>query len=446
MSRHAKTLEQQYGIATVAIAGANIVAYATGYDFLYTNGCPIRYAALPFPVAGQPQSVLKQYIDGKDPVSGKPVMVAVVDALTKPLTEIEKIKGLPPEAIPEPRLLPPDTEESLQRLFKDKGWTDYYPVVLPTEEKVAGMLEGTSHNPDEVVKTVNWPGGARPLTVEKAAVCAVMAGAKPEYFPIILALATTVPFGNSTTSMANMILVNGPVRLQLGMNFGGNALGPYNEANAVIGRTLTLMSKTAGGLRNRETTWSSLGSNLQYNNLCFAENEEELPDGWDPFHVQMGFKPTDNVVTVGTGWSAISSVGSVQHEYPAQILMRDYMSSLSALGSSATILMDPTVADLLKNAHGFQTKRSLAQWLSQNIEKTVSSYWGNAVVASISEALALQGLEPYRTWKQLPADAVIKPFNNPQGIQVVVVGGKSQSTWYATDFRMGRGVLIDDWK
>ena len=445
MSRHARTLEQ-YGIPTVAIAGANIVGYATGYDFLYTNGCPIRYAALPFPVAGQPQSVLSQYIDGKDPVSGKPVMVAVVDALTKPLTDGEKIKGSPPEAIPEPRLLAPDTEENLQRLFKDKGWTDYYPVVLPTEEKVAGMLEGTSHNPGEVVKTVNWPGGARPLTVEKAAVCAVMAGARPEYFPVILALATTVPFGNSTTSMANMILVNGPVRLQLNMNSGGNALGPYNEANAVIGRTLTLMSKTAGGLRNRETTWSSLGSNFQYNNLCFAENEEELPEGWDPLHVQMGFKPTDNVVTVGTGWSAISSVGSVQHEYPAQMLMRDYMKSLSALGSSATLVMDPTVAGLLKNAHGFQTKESLAQWLSQNVEKTVSSYWGNAVVASISEALALQGLEPYKTWKQLPADAVIKPFNNPRGIQVVVVGGKSQSTWFATDFRMGRGVLIDDWK
>ena len=160
----------------------------------------------------------------------------------------------------------------------------------------------------------------------------------------------------------------------------------------------------------------------------------------------MGFKPTDNVVTVGTGWSMISSVGSVQHQYPAPMLMRDYMSSLSALGSSATILMDPTVAGLLKNAHGFQTKNSLAQWLSQNVGKTASSYWGNAVVASISEALALQELEPYKAWKQLPGDAVIRPFNNPRGIQIVVVGGKSQSTWYATDFRMGRGVLIDDWK
>jgi hypothetical protein len=446
LSRHAKTLEQQFKIPTVGIAGANIVDYATGYDYLYTNGSPIRYVGLPFPVAGQPRSVHKKYIEGTDLISGKPTMQAVVDALTKPLTDKEKLKGMPPEAVPEPRLLPPDTEDNLQRLFKQKEWTDFSPIILPTEKRVVAVLRGTSHKPDEVVKTITWPGGARPLTVEKVAVCAVMAGAKAEYLPLILALATNVPFGNSTTSMANMIVVNGPIRNELAMNSGGNALGPYNEANAVIGRTFTLMSKTAGGLRNRVTTWSSLGSNLQYNNLCFAENEEELPEGWDPLHVQMGFRRTDNVITVGTGWSYISSVGSVQHMYPPQMLMRDYMKSLSAQGSGATLLMDPTVASLLKDVHGFKSKPMLSQWLAQNVDKTAASYWGNAVVASISASLALQGLEPYASWKLLPGDALIKPFNNPQGIRLVVVGGKSQSTWFATDFRLGRGVLIDGWR
>jgi hypothetical protein len=360
LSRHARTIEQQLRIPTVCVAGNNIVGYATGYDFLYTNGSPIRYISLPFPVAGQPKSVHKQYIEGRDLLSGKQTMQAVIDALTKSLTENEKIKGQPPDVKPEPRLLPPDTEENLQRFFKDQGWTDYNPIVIPTEKRVSLMLRGTAHKPDEIVKTVTWPGGARPLTVEKAAICAVMAGGKPEYMPIILALATTVPFGNSTTSMANMIVVNGPIRNQVGMNSGGNALGPYNEANAVIGRTLTLMSKTAGGLRNRVTTWSSLGNNLQYNNYCLAENEEELPAGWDPLHVQMGFRPADSVLTVGVGWSSISSVASVQHLYPPHMLIRDYMKSLSAQGSSATILMDPTVAALLKNVHGFQTKQTLA--------------------------------------------------------------------------------------
>jgi len=160
----------------------------------------------------------------------------------------------------------------------------------------------------------------------------------------------------------------------------------------------------------------------------------------------MGFKPTDSVLTVGTGWSSIASVGSVQHLYPPQNLIRDYMKSLTANGSGATILMDPTVAGLLKDVHGFQTKAMFAEWLSLNVEKTASSYWGNAVVASMAGPLALQGLEPYATWRKLPGDTPIKAFNNPRAIQIVLVGGKTQSTWFATDFRLGRGVLIDNWK
>jgi len=74
------------------------------------------------------------------------------------------------------------------------------------------MLKGTSHKPDEVIKTLDWPGGKREVTVERVATCAVMAGAKREYLPVILALANHIPFGNSTSSMANIIVVNGPIR------------------------------------------------------------------------------------------------------------------------------------------------------------------------------------------------------------------------------------------
>ena len=423
-----------------------MVDYGTGYDFLYTNGMPIRFVAFPFPVAGQPASVHKAYVEGIDPHSGKPMMQAISDALTLPLTEHEKYSGIPPEAAPEPRLLEPATEDGLHQLFKDNDWTDYNPIILPTVERVERMLAGTSHPPDEVIKTITWPGGSRPLTVEKAAINAVMAGAKPEHFPLILAIATQVPFGNSTSSMANMILVNGPIRQELGMNSGTNAMGPHNEVNAVVGRAFTLMSKTVGGLHSEDTTWSTLGSNLQYNNLTIGENEELLPEGWDPLHVQMGFEPEDSVVTVGTGWTYISSVGEAQREYPANELIRDYMRSLTSIGSSATIIMDPTVANLLKDVKGFETKRELSEWLSDNVEKTTSSFWGNGVVATSNASLAFQGLEPYASWMTAPPDTLIKPFNNPRAIQVLVVGGAIQTTWFVTDFRLGRGVLVDDWR
>jgi hypothetical protein len=439
VSRFARNLELA-NIPTVGAAGINVVRFKD-YELQHSNGMPIRFVGFPFPVAGQPKSVHKSMVEGKDLLSGKPMMQAIIDALTKPLTNEEKKKGMPSGWAPEPRLLKPDTEAKLRRLFKDKEWTDFYPIVLPTEERVAAMLKGTSHKPDEVMSRF----GSRELTVEKAAVYAVMAGAKPEYFPTILATVSQASsFGNSTSSMANMIVVNGPIRKQIGMNSGTDAMGPYSEANSIIGRSFTLAGKIMGDLRIGAGAYSSLGSTLQYNNVCFAENEEELPEGWNPLSVELGYKPTDSVVSIGVGWSYISSVGEAQINHPPQMLIRDYMRSLTGMG--ATVVVDPTVADLLKDVHGFKTKAELSEWLAKNVEVTAGTYWGNGVNATATSPMAFQGLEPYATWRKVSSETLIKPFINPKTIQVVVAGGKIQTTWFATDFRFSRGILIDKWK
>jgi hypothetical protein len=307
------------------------------------------------------------------------------------------------------------------------------------------MLKGTSLPPDKVVSTLNWPGGNREMTVEKVAVCAVMAGAKPEHFPLILAVSRSVPFGNSTSSMANMILVNGPIRNEIGMNSGLNVMGPHNEVNAVVGRTYTLLSKTAGNLHSGKTTFSALGSNIQYNNLTIAENEEALPSGWDPIHVMRGFKPENSIVTVGTGWSYISSVGEVQRQYPPQYLIRDYMRSLTGMG--ATVIVTPEVAEILKDSQNFATKRDLSAWLAANVKKTVSSYWGNGVISTMNSSMAIQGMEPlasqYRKLQTNPEELI----NTFQAGQVnIIVAGKGQTTWFVTDFGVGRGTNVDEYR
>jgi hypothetical protein len=444
LSRHSKALEL-LGIPTAPCTAINVSEYATGWDRLYGSGIPLRYTTIPLPIAGASREVHRGYVYGNDPVTGKPTMPQIVDALTRPLTGEEKLTGIPEGAI-EPRLLEPDTEENLQELFKQKDWTDYLPVVLPTTERVAAMLKGTSHKPDEVVKIISWPGGGRKLTVEKVAVCAVMAGAEPEYMPVILAMATMAPYGNSTTSMTNMILVNGPVRKELGMNSGTGAMGPHNRANSTIGRTFTIISKSAGNLHAGKTTFGSLGSNLQYNNLCIAENEEALPEGWDPVHVQFGYKKEDSVVTVTVGWTYISCVGEIVTEYPPQKLIRDYMKSLSMMGSTATLCADPLLAKLLRDEQGFATKESLSEWLADNVEISAEQFWGNGIITTGLNNVALQGLEPYASWRKLPPDAMIKPFNNPKGIGTVVVGGGTNTIWFITDFRLGRGVSVDAWR
>ena len=445
MSSEAGEIEQKYHIPVVAAAGSNVVSFGIGANFKYNTGMPIRYVGVPFPFSGQPRSVLRGYIEGKDTVSGRPMMQAIVDGLTKPLTDEEKMSGVPAEAQPEPRMLAADTEDNLQRLFKDRCWTDFNPVVIPTEERVAAMLKGTSHKPDEVIKSAAGTFGTkRPFTVEKVAMIAVMAGAKPEYFPVILALSSMVPYQDSTTSIAQMIVVNGPIRKEIDMNSGLGALGPNNDANSVIGRAMTLIHKIIQGYDEGVTGFASLSNPLRYDNLCIAENEEALPDGWQPLHVQMGHKPGDSVVTMFTGWNFINSTGWVESHYAPQNLMRDYMSTLS--GMSATLLMDPSVAELLHDVQGFAAKEKLGEWLSQNVEKTAESYWGNSIVSSMLGPLGTQGLEPYASWKKLPGDARIKPFNNPRNIRSIVVGGKTASVWFATDFMPEKGVSIDAWR
>ena len=445
MSLEAGEIEQKYRIPVVAAAGSNVVAFGIGANATYNTGMPIRYVGVPFPFSGQPRSVLKGYIEGKDTVSGKPMMQAIIEGLTQPLTEHERMSGIPPEAQPEPRLLAADTEDNLQRLFKERCWTDFNPVIIPTQERVAAMLKGTSRKPDEIVKSAAGTFGTRrPFTVEKVAVLAVMAGAKPEYFPVILALASMVPYQDSTTSIAQMIVVNGPIRKEIDMNSGLGALGPNNDANSVIGRSMTLIHKIIQGYDEGVTGFASLSNPLRYDNLCFAENEEALPQGWEPLHVQMGHKPTDSILTIFTGWNFINSTGWVEQHYAPQMLMRDYMSTLS--GMSATLIMDPSVAELLNDVQGFKTKDMLGEWLSQNVEKTAASYWGNSIVSSMLGPLGAQGLEPYASWKKVPGETLIKPFTTPKSIRAVVVGGKTASVWFATDFMPEKGTSIDAWR
>lgn len=430
---------------TAPCTGINVAAYLKGWDKDYGSGMALRFTVFPLPVAGVSRAVHEKYVQGNDPVTGKPIMQEIIEALTLPLNAEEKEAGIPASA-EEPRMLAPDTEENLQQYFKKNDLTDYLPVMLPTEERVAEMLKGTSRKPEEIVKVLTWPNGARQLSVEKTAVHAVMAGARPEYFPVILAMATLTPYGNSTTSLSNMLIVNGPVRKEIGMNCGVGAMGPYNEANATIGRTYTLLSRCAGNLHAGKTAFCSLGSNLQYNNNCFAENEENLPEGWLPLSNKFGYKKEDSVISLGIGWSYISCVGEVETDYPPQFLIRDYMKSLTGVISNALLCCDPLVARMLHDQGGFGTKDDLAAWLAKNVKVPTETYWGNGLTASGHMALAQQGLEPYATWSKIPRDSLIAPFTNPRGINTVVVGGMSNTIWFITDYIVNKGVLIDAWR
>ncbi len=135
----------------------------------------LRQAYVPQPVVDRSPADLRAYIEGNDPVSGRPFMQEVLDGLTAPLDEAD-LQGVSFERST-PRLLEPETEDNLRRLFEENHWTDCLPIVLPTEARVEAMLKGTSHSPDEIVGRLR-PTAFREFwefTVEKVAVNAVMA-------------------------------------------------------------------------------------------------------------------------------------------------------------------------------------------------------------------------------------------------------------------------------
>ena len=257
--------------------------------------CP-RFSYPPYPVVGMSRAVLRQYIEGNNPLTARPLMEEVIGALTQPVTEEEKH----PTIVRKPqrqRLVAPGTGEDIYRQFIENGWTDGLPIVLPTEDRVAEMLTGTDHAPDEVVgRMLITPQQEKfEYTVEKVAAIAVMAGARPEHLPVILAIAAAQEpsLPSSTTSFGRMVVVNGPIRNEIDMNCGTAALSPFNFANSVIGRAWTLMSINFGDARAGETFMASLGHNLNYNNMCFGENEEVSV--FEPFHVQKGFRADESV-------------------------------------------------------------------------------------------------------------------------------------------------------
>jgi hypothetical protein len=406
-----------------------------------------RFTFVPHPITGVPAETCKKYLQGNDPITGKPILQEIIAALTVPLSAEDTKKGFIER--PTPRFVPPNTEEKLHQLFLENKWTDGLPIVLPTEARVTEMLKGTSHKPDELVGKMqpSSPHEAWSYDVERVAVNAVMAGAKPEYFPVILALASTgVPsLFTSTTSFARMVVVNGPIRNEIKMNSGIGALGPFNQANSVIGRAWTLMSinLSAAG-KAGETYMGSQGNNFNYNNLCMPENEEELPEGWKPFHVQKGYKPQESVVSTFTGWGFIHADQSFGKPFFSQIPF--WLKFISPF-SPAMLLLDPTIIHQLKEREGFNSKEQLIDYIYKNTTVTVGDWLDNFYsVQNFILPTGRQGVEPFASWMKLPRDAKIPQIARPENIHILSLGGGTNLFWQAGDFGFVAAASVDKWR
>lgn len=403
------------------------------------QGMPeLRFTFVPHPVGGKTPPELREYA-----ING---LASIRAALTRPLGAAESKTGAVDRSVQ--RLLGADDEDSLHALFQDAGWTDGLPVVLPTEDRVAAMLKGTGRRPEEQI------GKMRPTetqedwsyTVEQVAVNAVMAGAKPEHFPVILALAASqvTALHSSTSSFAAMVVVNGPIRNQIRMNAGLGALGPFNHANAAIGRAYGLLSRNLGGGAVPGVTYlGSQGNPLNYSSVCFAENEERSP--WEPFHVQKGFKAEESVVSIfrGRTFSHLLEVRAKTWQEQFKSLVGGFTPTPR---TNLTLLLEPIAARALKEREGFDTKRKLQQWFHDNVKVPYEVYWDHQLVINYVEPQARKGVEPFASYLAQPKDSLVPRFAEPEKIGVVVVGGEKNAYWFATDFGWLKSESVDRWR
>jgi hypothetical protein len=437
------TIEARYGVPTVALHtdkfGRVVRAVAEA------NGMPgLRQVFVPQPVMGKTPAELRAYVDGLDPLTGRPVMQEVVEGLTRPFDPGE---GGPIEYDRStPRLVAPDTPENLVRLFHESHWTDMLPIVLPTEARVAAMLAGTRRKPDEVV------GRMRPThfreaweyTVEKVAVNAVMAGARPEYLPVILAIASTgvSARGSTTSSTAGMAVVNGPVRHEIAMNAGIGAMAPVNHANATIGRAYGLLSQNLqGGSVPGLTYMGSQGNNYAYNNVTFAENEERSP--WEPFHVQHGCSAADSAVSVFSGCRATAFTLGLRETYWREHvgnLLRGFDPHVPPV-----LLLDPITARQFIDRGGFTKKDALIDWLYETARLPAGQYWDYQLIQNYVYPRATFGDEPWATkLRAQPGDLI--PMFRREDIHVVVVGGETNGYWRIMGATYHATASVDVWR
>jgi hypothetical protein len=309
---------------------------------------------------------------------------------------------------------------AVNAFFEEKGWTDGLPIIPPTEERVAQMLAAVKRDPQDVIGAV--PPRWAQATVEKIAINAVMAGCLPRYMSLLVAAteAITDPKLNlyalqaTTGGPAVMLIVNGPIRKQLNINGGSNALGEGWRANATIGRCIRLIQRNIGGSYPGTTCKATLGWPGKYS-MCIAENEEASP--WISLHVERGFAANQSTVTA---ISADSSVRASDLDSTTAVgVLTNFAHRMEGpSGPEAIMVICPEHAKIIAG-DGFS---------KTEVQKFI---WERAAyrMKDLPDETFQQRVKR-RSDLKLTRDSVIPVTDRPEDIVVVVAGGDGSQSQY----------------
>ena len=211
------------------------------------------------------------------------------------------------------------TPDEINRFFYENGWSDGLPIVPPTAARVDEFLRHTDRDADEQLGVL-LPD-RRSATVRTVAINGVMAGCRPEYMPVLVALIEAmadprygVEHSGNTPGAETLIIVNGPIIRRLGFNYQQGALRDGFQANTSIGRFWRLYLRNVAGFLPHKTDKGTFGNTWR---VVLAENEDALARmGWTTIAQDQGLKPGDNAVTISrfTGGTVLASVFGTRPE------------------------------------------------------------------------------------------------------------------------------------
>ena len=319
------------------------------------------------------------------------------------------------------------TWEATQTELASAYLTDGLPLVAPTQARVNAMLAHNHYKASDEIAML--PPGFETVTFGDVAICAAMAGCKPEYLPVLVAAVDAlsdmnfnlVGIATTTGSAAPIYIVNGPIVERIGLNAKNNALGPGHRANATIGRAMTLILQNIGGAKPGEVDMATLGQPAKYA-CCFGENVAESP--WPPLHVERGFAEDSSVVTVvgiaGTvevNDSGSSNAGDMAQTFAQSMLIAGVAGGSGLLGGGEPLCILPPEWAAQFHSEGYTKQQAKA------------AIWERATLSVEKLAPAMR----VRRMSAAPDNSagIIRVAENPDDLMIVVAGGVGRKAAYA---------------
>ena len=334
-----------------------------------------------------------------------------------------------------------DDFDAVNELVRTRGWGDGLPVLPPTTARVEAMLGYCDRPWDEPIASIAPRyGAATPL---RLAANAVMAGCRPEYFPVLMHAVEAIceePFNcygiqATTHQCAVLILVNGPVAKELDINSGHNAFGPGHQANATIGRALRFAQVNIGGAIPGLGDMATFGSPAKYT-YCAAENEQASP--WEPLHVERGFPPEASAVTV---FAAEGPHNINDHEsLTAEGILKTIVGTVAITGAN-NIWFDGEILVIFGPEHAATvakegySKKDVKQYLFEHARLPLSAFSRENLERRLRQWPVFEG-----QFAGAGMDARVPMAKHPEEVVIAVVGGSGKHSAFVPTFGASRAV------